>query len=161
MEKQYYSPDLEDLFIGYELEYLFVTTPMTKLWKPFKIENSFDFNEIWDVFNEGKSTNIRTPYLSKEDIEKEGWEFYPKGYNNFLERALSKSEWERAEEYNYDTNSFPFELWFKRGDYYLALYRSTSKLLIVKKLDTPNLIFKGKCPSVNEFRKVIKLLEIK
>ena len=60
MKEEYYTPELGDLFLGYsceiiERDFKLVDSaePIIK-WVNFKIEDSYDFNTIWDIYNEAK-----------------------------------------------------------------------------------------------------------
>ena len=69
MENKYFTPDIEDLHIGYELEY---KSYKQGNYKPHKI---FDGSSIDVIFKDGTSQNfVRVPYLTKEQIEAEEWE---------------------------------------------------------------------------------------
>jgi hypothetical protein len=74
MENKYFTPDIEDLCIGYECELLMNTdvsilnpTSNAPEFKPFIFEkNKIELLiELYD--------SIRVPYLTKEQIEAEGW----------------------------------------------------------------------------------------
>lgn len=73
MKNEYYTPDLEDLFIGYECEVLephkFKIDEDVK--RKCSIMSGTHLSEIDNFYIDDNS--IRTPYLSKEDIEKEGF----------------------------------------------------------------------------------------
>lgn len=140
-DNKYYTPDISDLHIGYEGEYLAMITPQTRVWKPFKIEDSFSFNEIWDIFNEGKQTNIKVKYLSKEDIESEGWK---------------------------DLENHPklVEQHYSQGKHRLVLNQITRGIevytinFVDTELSPPIQIYKGECKSINELKKLMKSLSI-
>ena len=73
MEDQYYTPEIEDITIGYECELLRITigeydTKPDNIWVRSIVDK-------YEFINLSKSTT-RTPYLTKEQIEKEGWKFY-------------------------------------------------------------------------------------
>lgn len=147
MEKKYYKPEIEDIRVGYECEILsnhhtskgeiaetvwssYIFTPMTIETGNIKIK---------DVL--GMIFEVRTPYLTKEQIEAEGW---------------------TAENL---TGSFSKQI----GEYtFFIRKRSIDDIEIVKIKTIENgvknsyrTIFNGKCPSINEFRYIIKLLNIK
>lgn len=82
MENRYYTPDLEDLFIGYECE---MRNFMQDSYSKFDIScwEDMEYNAYPYV------DKLRTKYLDKEDIEKCGWtcqEYISNGYNQSYTR---------------------------------------------------------------------------
>lgn len=139
----YYTPSVEDIHVGYDCEIYGQST--TKLIKNIsfhevtvglhmEVGKSVGINQIPNLI---KKEYIRTPYLTKEQIEKEGWEFYP---NNL--RCLC----------------------FKQDDYHLYFFNQDNNHKIKIGKGTPpmwmNYYYYGHCPSINEFRKIVKLLGI-
>lgn len=144
--EQYYTPELEDIHIGYECELFLPTSDWWKpdTWTKFKIsENGYshtgpyggDLSEIGDVCNMIELNQVRTLYLTKEQIEAEGWEIIPSKLNC----SVLKKE---------DYYVYLFE------DYTIQLGKGTPPTWL-------NYYYKGKCPSINEFRTICKLLNIK
>jgi hypothetical protein len=83
MEK-YYTPDIEEFHIGFEfdiMEYAGKLLPgsiVNKHWNSVTIDDSYDFNTIWDIFNEKKNNqDLRVKYLDSEDIESLGFRKSP------------------------------------------------------------------------------------
>jgi hypothetical protein len=76
MDNKYYTPSIEDIRVGYECECLW-QRPEPKTWDRIKItetdtEKYLELS-VEDVLRRVKSNEIRTPYLTKEQIEAEGW----------------------------------------------------------------------------------------
>ena len=144
MENKYFTPDIEDVYVGYELE-----------WK-CKIRNQDWEKTICDTdlisiiydeyehadFEEPYNEQFRVPYLTKEQIEAEGWK---ENVLNNNEKAL---------------------LLFLKNGYELRMYKNyicRFSILIVGAGIIPNwdkVLFEGKCKDINTFRKICKLLEI-
>lgn len=61
MENKYYTPELEELFVGYEYEILNDEDE----WENRKLQFSFGWLELPENFNK----NIRTKYLTLEDVK--------------------------------------------------------------------------------------------
>lgn len=75
---EYFVPKIEDIRIGYECEVKWYTRDNQE-WRKFIVD--------LETINNMKSTqDVRTPYLTKEQIEAEGWKS-KKGI-----KALSKEE---------------------------------------------------------------------
>lgn len=131
MENKYYTPDIEDIRIGYEGEINW-SRGYSETFVPFKITvQNEDFaytgllSEIVDAMDDGYA-EVRTPYLTKKQIEAEGWEDMI-GY-------LYK---------NYRRLNFNSE---------------TNKLQIYDMFN--NIFYVGKCRCINDFRYITKLLGI-
>lgn len=139
MENKYFTPDIEDLHIGYECE---EHTPYsTDEWskviiEDFGSESDFDLQRCRDFIFMDK---IRVPYLTKEQIEAEGWKFIKK---------------------HPGTECCDFEM----GKYYLDVdfdFRENIHLRIYDgEYENEFNYFSGKCKDINTLRKIIKLLGI-
>lgn len=153
---KYYTPEISDLFIGYECELLKVGCAATnssecvESWSKYHIIDSFDFNHVWDIFNEGRETNIRTKCLDREDIESLGWEY--------------SINYEAVEDSTYpDEMGFLKEMEDNKTQY-LLYYNPKALLLRIEKVydcGVEGWIYKGNCLSKNELKTIMKLLNIK
>lgn len=129
MEEKHYTPDIEDLCVGYEYEIELPTGWMNKksVWQKFVIREGEDFPS----FYKDKRDKIRVPYLKKEQIESFGF--------NFVRDILAPH--------------------YELGDYSITYFPKDKELIInLKDID---IIYQGKCRCINDFRKILKLLEIK
>ena len=144
--KEYYTPDIEDLFVGYECEELVggcwknnipknSVTPFVceERWKPKKFSTI-----ISDGYGKPDFTKLRTPFLSNEDIQKEGWEILKDSEDYF---DLYKGS----------------PVIFQCRQYILKY--STHFLISIENEYFTKYV--GECKSINEFRKLIKWLNIK
>lgn len=131
---KYYIPELNDLCEGFEFElqkYNEGTDEYIDSW----IKHKFDVrsglgHDDYHTFNDDR---VRVEYLTKEQIEEEGWE----------EKEL------RSTIDNY--------VYFVNKQRKLIGYDFHKKRLNV--IDTIN-SYHGKCRCINDFRKIIKLLGI-
>lgn len=79
MENKYFTPDIEDIRVGYECEYMSPSLGWIKLIVAdyhFKtnIPEGYNGISIFNISEYLKQENwIRVPYLTKEQIEAEGW----------------------------------------------------------------------------------------
>ena len=132
---KYFTPDIEDICIGYELE-VHYNFKLNGIFHK-KIINSFE--ELADIHSRmSGDCVIRVSYLTKEQIETEGWEkmnapIMSIGHGFLYIPFLKKN---CRLDYNYTTN-----------------------ILNIKKDDVTNLYY-GECKDINTFRKIIKLLGI-
>ncbi len=131
MNKEYFTPDITDIRIGYECVDSY--TKVRKIIQPDDIES------IILNITTGLST-IETPFLTKEQIEAESWEFKDSfNYEDELREIFKKAEF--IMEYNYKNN----ELIIRKGSWYPEETK-----------------YQGICPSINEFRYITEnLLKIK
>lgn len=133
MENKYYTPKIEDIRMGYECE--FVRQGFADCWYSVVIDDDNILNCIGPLNAQGTTVfrewDIRTPYLTKEQIEVEGWAFTGESnsaYNNLLFRKSTWFLWLNEK-----------EIWLQKGN---------------------QMKYDGPCPSINEFRTICKLLNI-
>jgi hypothetical protein len=130
MENKYFTPDIEDIHIGYECEILYPHNMIEynkklneNLWEKHKFE-------LRESLSEGDSMSFdyifRTLYLTNKQIEAEGWVYVSMDM-----------------------------CWIKNG---IELYFQKDNKIEI--LDQPNFLFQGECKDINTFRKIIKLLGI-
>jgi len=127
MENKYFIPDIEDFRFGYEFERNY--TKFHENWHSIKIVTYLDFEGLEYYIDEGL---LRTPYLTKEQIEAEEWEY----------GGDTKYTWPS----------------FKKGDYQM-LFKNNHEIHI-SDLIHYNTKYHGECKSINEFRFICKLLNI-
>ena len=124
---KYFTPNIEDLHIGYELEHLSATGYITT---KFEIDSSLPALQELIKLNQ-----IRVPYLTKEQIEAEKWEYLSEGYIGHQS--------------------------FYKDDFEMSCFYDKHLLKIIKKEKVKTVVlYQGRCKCINEFRKIIKLLEI-
>ena len=139
MENKYFTPDIEDFCIGYECE---ICTPTR--WKSGKFPEILELNSELDEFGKDSLMKtahaiLRVPYLTKEQIEAEGWEFI--------------NHHAGTEHYDFEKNGYSLYVDFDfKGEVYLKIYDGEQ--------DNEFNYFSGKCKDINIFRKICKLLEI-
>ena len=160
MEKEkYFIPEISDLFVGYECEIInyasnnYNKDKSTCKWNKFVLKkehlfSSYDGSSFLETcvsclnFEE-----LRVPFLTKEQIENEGYIFRTNNRSKFV-KSNNTEEW--GLDYNYNTNMLFIEKGTKLEedkDFYYPYEGS-------------NYIFVGKCRCINEFRTICKLLEI-
>lgn len=130
MENKYFIPDIEELHIGYECEYYVHDFLNGFIWEV----NTIDVDTMARICKTYKRfrTMIRVPYLTKEQIEAEGW--WMNGDNVFVKEdhvviiypTQNKIEIRHLGHPSYTISSF----------------------------------YLGECKDINTFRKICKLLKI-
>ena len=142
-EEQYYTPVIEDFRIGYEYEMYedFDHYPEKSWHKLIYGENGTDNPEnlTYPFGSPNLEGRIRVPYLTKEQIEAEGWVLNTTLRPDILFQFLRKN--------------FILVYNFNKRELRIAKDSMEGTIQTVQ-------IFRGQCKSINEFRTIIKLLEI-
>ncbi len=142
-DKKFFVPALEDMYLGYEYEQeLFNIDGTSDGWCE-KVINTMNITGMpWQL----EQSHIRVPYLSKEQIEVEGW---------VLDCQLT----DISSRYTKDS----MLLLHNSENHNLVLCQKSMIGMEWGKIgitDTPS-VFKGQCKSINEFRKIVSYLGIK
>jgi hypothetical protein len=161
MENKYFTPDIEDVCIGYEHETYSIGLQMINgrflpdnerddelKWRPRIIKCGSDIlnleassypneDEPYKSFKTLWKDYIRVPYLTKEQIEAEGW-------------TDDTASFQKPELFVAYQNS---STWRK------LVYRFSDNMLQIVEVDD-SYIYSGNCKDINTFRKITKLLKI-
>lgn len=127
---KYFVPDIEDFRFGYEFEKNYSSSGGD--WYPTKIVAYLDFEGLDFYIEEGL---LRTPYLTKEQIEAEGWICI--GQNSYID---SNFYYFMKSEKSLDFNGITHEIKISDDPYY------------------PD--YAGECKDINTFKWLCKLLKI-
>lgn len=153
MDSKYFVPELSDFMVGYEFEEnaasIYDDTPSPTWYKRTFKE---PFSQGYIIGSAIKKGFVRVPYLTKEQIEAEGW------------KSVDLSQ---GFAYRYGVPSFRFG--FTKGNYFVAL--DTRKYHIeIGALDLLKIDFLPEfpetfrvtipCKDINTFRYICKLLNI-
>ena len=111
--KKYYAPNIEDFHLYYECEVLHDIRlgGLNSGWLEEKVQSGRHLDMI---INKLRDKEARTPILTKEQIESEGWKFEVFGFEDIFKETLPPN-------YEY-SNQYPFEHWYKKGNFWLAHY---------------------------------------
>lgn len=137
-DNQYFTPDIEDIRVGYECEWL-LAEGLKHVWQARKAD--------WILIQKAQEFGtqfFRVPYLTKEQIEAEGWKF----------EGGQLVSW-GAREFRIDIN--------KHSWYECTLYPDVHNVIITRydvNGDDDNQLFNGECKDINTFRYICKLLSI-
>jgi hypothetical protein len=127
--KKYFVPEIWDFYVGYEYEF---KNFQTNVWEKFKFLIGDEFSSLYDF--EEDINRCRVPYLTKEQLEEEGWE-------QINPKTLTHG-------------------YFLRGECRLELWEDNIICIRNGYWYPENTIYKGQCKDINTFRKIIKLLGI-
>lgn len=173
-ELKYYIPDIEDIRVGYECEIHTMTTggliimdmsdggkseticePHIKCWESVKCGlDPWNERNPKDIIELLKNGQIRTPYLTKEQIEAEGWMLKAKSINLWFESDTEKAS-SLQELYRY--KCYKMYLNYGLHDHIITIKGDFDGGSDFNNSDT---LFEGFCPSINELRYICKLLKI-
>lgn len=147
MENKYYTPEIEDIFIGYEME----TCYCKQDWEKYIVGDEIDAAHFFESYTmDAYPTEYRTPFLTKEQIEKEGWIEDWGEPNTLNEHFFYKDSFKDKTR----------RLTLGKGEFHDKII---PYIRIFSYWENPHDIlykYQGFCPSINEFRKICKLLGI-
>ena len=148
-ENNYYTPDIEDLFVGYECQKESVDKDGNDIWVDYKISFEYGWLEIPKDYNQ----QLRTKYLDKEDIESLGWKcFKTENFSNSYFEDIR--EFYRIPTIEGHLNGFYWELLPNYKRHLIGIW------LCNENNPSGNRSFAGKCLSINELKKIMKYLNI-
>lgn len=148
MENKYYTPAIEDIHVGYEC-----------------IVTENDEEEYEDILNASTVSyllaypnRVKTPFLTKEQIETEGWLPLP-GKSPFTGKEYKWRKIIGEKETGVFNEDHIYTIEYHPSN-------ATPQLTIHLEWESSwnrydGNIYVGKCPSINEFRTITKLLNIK
>lgn len=143
----YFTPEMKDLFDGYEFEYQIYNEELdeyTDKWEKTKFDVRDGLGHgLVHQFYEG---TIRCEYLTKEQIESEGWK-YEDVYRDGGTSIFTKGDW-RLEFYATNKMTPSFKIGVSSN-----LHYSNEKTRDMGS-------FYGECKDINTFRYICKLLNI-
>lgn len=129
-DNKYFTPSIEDIRVGYECE---ISPTKVEIWKPL-VWTEADFKKYFNF-------KLRVPYLTKEQIEAEGWEAARETpTQHFRKNVVTKGNIKRE-----------VEMFFLEG--WMELSYDCGEFL-------PMYIYMGECKDINTFRYICKLLGI-
>lgn len=151
-DDKYYVPDISDIYDGYELEYcedVFKENKwQTHIHREGDTYNILSLGRIYTIRELLETSLIRVPFLTKEQIEGEGWIYEQEEFEGW---GLVFSK-----EVNY-----PIPHWELR---FLPEVHKICLQSFIAEADTLvrhyEIKYNGYCPSINELRYICKLLKI-
>lgn len=152
-DNKYFVPSIEDIRVGYEYEY-HSCHPQEEgncTWNTKKFPDPFVGYNLKAFETQINRGWIRVPYLTKEQIEAEGWELA-----NVLVEDDNGNDMFNTGFVKYIDEDHWYELVLKEDNRTFIQYKwyRNSVAQLCRE------IYYGKCPSINEFRFITKLLGI-
>lgn len=152
---EYFEPKKEDLRLGYEYEEFL---PAWDKWESRKINELCNDRDGMGGFAQAEflidfyPKYIRVKFLTKEQIEAEGWKAESQTLNNYLRGIKKCSVKQGRMGHNWDYN-IPVEFQFT--------YDTKNCILKIMYISLDDLTwFEGECKDINTFRYICKLLNI-
>jgi len=145
MENKYFTPSIEDIRIGYECEAHLLIIERVDKWIPIKFKGVCE-----DVRKYHSQGVYRTLYLTKEQIEEEGWEF---------KQTNKIRDWYEIESPEDGGNWYGYYIYKAQ-----LIYDEEMKLMKISfcfDCTTWETVFEGECKCINTLRSVMRLLRMK
>ncbi len=130
----YYTPEITDFRVGYECEANITVFKLDEGWMPYTLKGIGP-----EVIHYHSLGVYRTPYITKEDIENEGWEHQCK-----VGRSIFRFTKQTGCVYKFTNIGLQIDF----DNYQIEIYQGSKTY------------FMGNCPSINELRTIQKLLQI-
>ena len=132
-KEEYFTPSIEELFVGYKCQIYIIEL---NFWEEFIITEDYSFSGLSEFI---KYKEICTPYLTKEQIELEGFKCF---HDNVFELFFRSNEENNWIQISYDLELHIMEI--ERLSYTTPTTTNTKTLFI------------GNIKSINEFRKLLQ-----
>lgn len=144
MENKYFTPSIEDIRVGYECEELLDTCYNcgTKderhdiRWEKRVFKELLHSNYIYEKI---KNEKLRVPYLTKEQIEAEGWKELKRELDGFGKYSYFQKETKH--------------ITFQEKEHILEIHNDEA-------YSDHQTWYEGECKDINTFRQIMKLLGI-
>jgi hypothetical protein len=146
MENKYFTPDIEDIRVGFVAEWLQEIDTPSEYWE-LKTLQHYNLTTAARSLALIKKPTVRVLYLTKEQIEAEGWELiqiYPKGACIF-QKGTKEEGCELTCDFIEHKVHFTKLYFYGLDDEYTRTKLTWNSL---------------ECKDINTFRKIIKLLGI-
>ena len=137
---KHFTPSIEDIYIGYQCE-VKDAAPPEEDWKEEVIGKYHEFTLLQKWIDRGE---LKTVYLTKEQIEQEGWAYRGRSIDIWFEK---KGDFERT-----SWTSYKATMHYNIEDHWLKIE--------FWDMDHYEPGFHGVCRCINEFRTIIKLLRL-
>ena len=165
MDNQYFTPSIEDIRVGYECEYLdkrYIREDSDTIYKEHWITPKINWSNITLYSGEILKGLVRVPYLTKRQIETEGWEYIGGKLLSSAVQEFKKHSGTYDKED--DMTGSEYQLFYSTGSKNLSISRYTINFGKADKpypgTGDPGCIFFGECKSINEFKTLMKWLKI-
>jgi hypothetical protein len=137
---KYYTPTIEDIYIGFEYEYL----NSKEIWvksNDFSNEYMYEDSPLYGVYKDIENEKIRVKYLDKEDIETEGFELVDEGeyqVDSYYSKKVDKVQ---------AVIEYRVRLW---SDSWVNIWSE----------DTGSTYFGGTIKNKSEFKRILKMIGV-
>jgi hypothetical protein len=139
MENKYYTPSIEEFFVGFEYE------EENDLEDNVWIKRTLDFSYDWLEIHKDFANDKRVKYLDSSDIEELG----------FTVIKTKENAFEAVKKFTFTYDNYPSE-----GEYNIIV--SGDKYCVIKLKDIgETTLFRGEIKNKNVLKQVFKMLDIK
>ena len=160
-DPNHYTPEMEEFYLGYEFELYVRGGWEKKVWGEFEWNHS-ELEQFKDDYMKLAHAIVRTPFLTKEQIEAEGWRHTGGKLISSAAQYFKKSVGEYIEDD--DCTGFEYRMYYTASTHRMSIdaltisYGEARNSCYEGDCDT---VFKGEIKSINEFRTLMKWIGIK
>lgn len=131
--EQYYLPHVQDLYIGYDYQ-----LKDGEVWHRDTIHSGAELDSIQLRLQYTKQQTVRVPFLCRKDLEKDGWK-----------HVIGDEK----------TDGDPFRRYsrlYLKNNCIVQLFTNSDRIYLFIRIREKEfkMLFAGRCPSMNEFRKI-------
>lgn len=157
--QKYFMPLIEDIRVGYECEcdthssLGWIKVMVADYHFKTKVPEGYTAISIFNISERLKQDGLRVPYLTKEQIEKEGWilkSMYSNSNNFCFTKVINERSW--------------LEVWYNKENKQLEIVkvrvRTQNDDHKRKEVEKEDVLFNGQARDLNEFRTICKLLNL-
>lgn len=154
---KYFTPEIKDIRIGYECE-----VESNNIWIPVILKSGIFEDEFCQMFQTTNNEsyhyqdNIRVPYLTEEQIIKEGWkkiDIIRNGGSISFSKNINKENFYKLM-YNYSNRiKYSTNIIIHKVNYDLGMYGICPTI-------EEEIIYNGDCKDLNTIKLIMKLLGI-
>ena len=143
---EYFTPDIEDIRVGYECE---INTDRNARHGDSDWNHIIIDGDLYHGFGVDLS-RLRVPYLTKEQIEAEGWKL----------KGITVDIWWEKEGYFEINNWTSRKIVMHYGMKGHVGYNDCRLYIYAEDMGDEHMLFEGECKDINTFRYICKLLKI-
>lgn len=152
-ENKYYVPEISEFHVGFRFQVKDLDDDLVNtVWRDDEVLDWSSFVVFHDYIKKG---DIRVPYLTKEDIEAEGWDFD----NNMGEEPGDGDIGFVLEPCK------PFEPTPSPYIQYVLMYNTKTHFAVIERIvdcgsGREDMLFRGKIKNRSEFRRILKMIRV-
>lgn len=165
---EYFTPTIEELHVGYQCEIKIGQLVAGEnsdrhVWWEYEV-SADDLYRVQCIYKKECVEEFRTPFLTKEQIEVEGFVWNGNHLDVHFENHISEGNWYENFPHAQARDFYNYPIWGIRIKYAAREYKHNDNCRMKIEFDFSSsweTVFEGEIKSINEFRKLMKWLKIK